>query len=92
MKNNAVPMRRCVGCMESKEKSKLVRIAGFQGAVNLDSDGKAPGRGVYLCKNTACLEQAMKKRALAKSLKMEISAQRAEELMEELRKICETKC
>lgn len=35
-----VPMRRCVGCMESKPKKELIRIAGYEGEVSLDPTGK----------------------------------------------------
>ena len=58
-----VPMRRCVGCMESKPKNELIRIAGYENTVTLDLTGKAKGRGVYLCPGTKCLEKAKKKRA-----------------------------
>ena len=53
-----VPMRRCVGCMESKPKKELIRIAGYEGEVSLDPTGKAKGRGAYLCPNRQCLEKA----------------------------------
>ena len=41
-----VPMRRCVGCMESKPKNELIRIAGYENEVTLDLTGRAKGRGV----------------------------------------------
>ena len=44
------PMRRCVGCMEMKEKSSLVRVVkNKEGEISLDLTGKMPGRGAYLC-------------------------------------------
>ena len=49
LKNKKTPMRRCVGCMESKPKKDLVRIAFYEGQINIDPVGKAKGRGVYLC-------------------------------------------
>lgn len=80
-----VPMRRCVGCMESKPKKELIRIAGYEDTVSLDLTGKAKGRGVYLCPDTECLEKAKKKRALGRSLKMDISQEQLEKLFEELK-------
>ncbi len=80
-----VPMRRCVGCMESKPKKELIRIAGYEDTVTLDLTGKAKGRGVYLCPDTKCLEQAKKKRALGRSLKMDITQEQIEKLFEELK-------
>jgi predicted RNA-binding protein YlxR (DUF448 family) len=41
-----IPMRRCVGCMESKPKNQLIRIAGYEGNVSIDRTGKAKGRGI----------------------------------------------
>lgn len=38
MKARKVPMRRCVGCMESKPKKELIRIVSDpQGGLMLDS-------------------------------------------------------
>lgn len=79
-----VPMRRCVGCMESKPKKELIRIAGYEGAVTLDPIGKAKGRGVYLCPRSECLLKARKKRALSRSLGMEISPEQMEELFKKV--------
>lgn len=79
-----VPMRRCVGCMESKPKNELIRIAGYEETVSLDTTGKAKGRGVYLCPDTKCLELAKKKRALGRSLKMNITQEQLDKLFEEL--------
>ncbi len=90
MKNNQkkgtkkIPMRRCVGCMESKPKKELIRIAGYEGAVTLDPTGKAKGRGVYLCPSSDCLEKAKRKRALARSLGMEIDSGQMEQLFEDI--------
>lgn len=87
MKNNRnksvkkMPMRRCVGCMESKPKKELIRIAGYEGTVTLDPTGKAKGRGVYLCPSSECLAKAKKKRALSRSLGMEITPEQMEKLV-----------
>jgi predicted RNA-binding protein YlxR (DUF448 family) len=72
MKAKKTPMRRCVGCMESKPKKELVRLAGYEGKVSIDLTGKAKGRGVYLCTSVECFEKAVKKKALSRSLEMEI--------------------
>ena len=61
-------MRRCIGCMESKPKEELIRIAWYEGSLSLDPTGKAKGRGVYICKSQSCLRKAVKKGAFARSL------------------------
>ena len=78
------PMRRCVGCMESKPKNQLVRIAGYEGTISIDPTGKAKGRGIYLCRNQDCFRLAQKKKAMGRGLRMEVSSQQAEQLFQEL--------
>lgn len=86
LKTKKIPMRRCVGCMESKPKNQLIRIAGFEGEVSIDLTGKAKGRGVYLCPDTECFEKAQKKRAIGRNLEMELKTEQIEKLFEELKK------
>ena len=84
MKNKKIPMRRCVGCMESKPKNQLIRVACYDNDITVDLTGKAKGRGVYLCRSTKCMELAMKKRALQRNFKMEIPAEMSERIFQEL--------
>ena len=86
MKDRKIPMRRCVGCMTSKEKQELVRIAGFEGELSLDLTGRAKGRGAYLCKaNPDCWEKAYKRKALERSLRMEITPEAKEKIFNQLK-------
>lgn len=88
MKERKIPMRKCVGCMTSKEKSQLVRITGFEGWICVDPTGKAKGRGAYLCRdNPDCWEKAYKRKALERSLGMEITAEAKEKIFAELREM-----
>ena len=58
-----IPMRQCTGCREMKEKRSLIRVVRSpEGAITLDSRGKSPGRGAYLCPDPACLAKAQKSR------------------------------
>ncbi len=85
MNERKVPMRRCIGCMQSKEKQYLVRIAGYENQLTIDLTGRAKGRGAYLCKgDSKCLEKAYKKRALERSLHMEVTANQLEQVRNEL--------
>ena len=68
-----IPLRRCVGCMEMKPKTELVRIVkNKEGEVSLDLTGKAMGRGAYICKNSVCLEKARKARRIEREFSMQI--------------------
>ena len=72
------PMRRCVGCMTSKPKNELTRIACYEGEV------QAKGRGVYVCPNEACIAKAYKTKALMRSLGMQIEKETLDRIFEEL--------
>lgn len=67
-----IPMRRCIGCMESKDKRELLRIVKISDTeVNFDSTGKAAGRGTYVC-NANCLNKAIKSKRVEKELNVKI--------------------
>ncbi|MCL2436555.1 MAG: YlxR family protein [Clostridiales bacterium] len=83
MKIKKAPMRRCAGCMESKLKKELIRIAGYEGQVSMDPTGKAKGRGVYLCPSAECFAKAVKKKALSRSLEVEITKEQMEQFARE---------
>ena len=86
MKTKKIPMRRCVGCMESKSKKELIRVVcNKEGELFLDPTGKANGRGVYLCYQSACLTKAMKKNSISKSLGKEISKEDLGRIFKELK-------
>lgn len=84
MKNKKVPMRRCVGCMESKPKGELIRIACYEEKVSVDPTGKAKGRGVYLCRDRECMEKARKRRSLQRSFGVEIPEEQMNNIFTEL--------
>ena len=73
------PVRQCVACREKKEKRQLVRVVRSpEGVISVDARGKMPGRGAYLCRNAACLESAVRSRALQRALECEIPPQTLE--------------
>ncbi|MGI6752329.1 MAG: RNase P modulator RnpM [Anaerovoracaceae bacterium] len=84
MKKKKIPMRRCVGCNESRPKKELIRISSYEGNVGIDPTGKAPGRGIYLCPNPQCFQLARNRRAIGRSLNADISEERLGELFAEL--------
>ena len=85
MKTKKIPMRKCVGCQERKEKKELIRVLRTpEGAVILDPTGRANGRGAYLCRSAACLQKAGRNRGLARALEQEIPAEVLEALQKEM--------
>ena len=81
-----IPMRQCLGCREMKPKKELIRVVrspdGEQ--ISLDFNGKAPGRGAYVCPDPDCLKKAMKSRALERAFSAAIPPEIYEHLEQEL--------
>jgi predicted RNA-binding protein YlxR (DUF448 family) len=65
--------RTCIGCGTESPKKGLVRIVRSpEGNFSVDATGRAPGRGAYICPNLKCLQEARRKKALSKCLRIEI--------------------
>ena len=76
-----IPMRQCLGCREMKPKRELIRVVRSpEGEVSLDSKGKMPGRGAYVCPGADCLKRAIKSKALSRALGLPIPESIIEEL------------
>ena len=78
-------MRQCLGCREMKPKRELIRVVrSSTGEISLDFRGKAPGRGAYVCPNSACLKKAVKARALERAFSAQIPPEIYERLEAEM--------
>ncbi|WP_455722068.1 RNase P modulator RnpM [Agathobacter sp.] len=85
MANKKIPMRKCVGCQEMKEKKQLIRVVKTaEGEIVLDDTGRKNGRGAYICKSSECLAKARKTKAIERSLGTEVSQEVYEELEKEM--------
>ena len=85
MKQKSIPLRKCTGCQEMKDKRTLVRVVRSEnGEFSVDFTGKKPGRGAYICPNLECLEKAKKSKGLERSFKTPVPAEVYEKLREEL--------
>jgi predicted RNA-binding protein YlxR (DUF448 family) len=85
-----IPERTCIGCGEKKEKKELIRIVRTEeGGLLPDPTGRRNGRGAYLCQNPACLEKAIKQKALQRSFREEIPTEMLSALQEEFKKFAE---
>ncbi len=79
-----IPMRRCVGCGEMKNKKDMMRVLKTaDDSVILDKTGRKNGRGAYLCMDRECLRKACKNRGLERSFKMSIPHEIYESLEKE---------
>lgn len=85
MVQKKIPMRRCLGCMESFPKKELIRVVRQpDGTVTIDHRGKVSGRGAYICRSTECLRKAEKARRLSRALECEIPEDVMDRLRDEL--------
>ena len=83
--NKKVPVRRCVGCQEMKEKKEMIRVIRTQeGEFLLDATGKKNGRGAYICPSGECLRKAVRNRGLERSFRQPIPAEVYEALEKEM--------
>ncbi|HIV12956.1 MAG: YlxR family protein [Clostridiales bacterium] len=80
-----IPLRKCIGCGEMKNKKEMMRVIRTpENQVTLDVTGKKNGRGAYLCFSRDCLAKAMKNRGLERSLKIAVGQDVFESLEREL--------
>ncbi|WP_317854199.1 RNase P modulator RnpM [Chakrabartyella piscis] len=85
MKQRKIPLRKCTGCQEMKNKKELIRIVrGEEGTFSFDPTGKKAGRGAYICANADCLAKAQKSKGLERSFKSPVPKDVYESLMKEL--------
>ncbi len=83
--HRSVPMRKCTGCNEMKPKKELIRIVRSpEGEISLDTTGKKPGRGAYICRDKQCLAKAKKAGRLEKAFSCSIPAEIYDNLEVEL--------
>ncbi len=80
-----MPVRKCLGCMQTFEKKSLIRVVKTpEGEVVIDLVGKQNGRGAYICKDKNCLKKAIKSKRIGANLGIEIPQSLYEDLAKEL--------
>ena len=83
---SSTPRRTCVGCRRVAASDDLVRLTVRDGVVQL-GDRHPLGRGAWLCPEPACLEQAMRRRALERALRARVSID--DDLRSRFTSVCE---
>jgi len=73
--------------MTRLDKSELVRVVRTStGAVMIDAEGNAPGRGAYLCAKQSCVEAARKKKRLSRVLRTSVEDAVYDEIIAQIEK------
>ena len=80
-----IPMRKCIGCGEMKEKTLLCRVIRTpENEYKIDETGRLSGRGAYVCKNKECLSKAIKSHGLERSFQGSVPKEAYDALQKEL--------
>ncbi|WP_084460429.1 RNase P modulator RnpM [Aminiphilus circumscriptus] len=65
--------RTCSGCGEESPKRDMVRVVRCpDGRIEIDTTGRTPGRGAYLCFRKECVLAAKKRDTLSRALKSKV--------------------
>jgi predicted RNA-binding protein YlxR (DUF448 family) len=69
-----------------RAKKELIRVVKSpEGTISLDFKGKMPGRGAYVCPDSACLARARKSRALERAFETALPPEVYEALEEQMK-------
>lgn len=80
-----IPMRKCLGCQQMLPKRDLIRVVRSpEGVLSLDTRGKKPGRGAYVCHQADCLKKAVRSKAIERSLEVPVPEELLAELLNEM--------
>ncbi|MFF5017274.1 YlxR family protein [Streptomyces sp. NPDC001165] len=66
----ARPERTCVGCRQRAAKDDLLRAVAEREQCVPDPRGTLPGRGAYVHPDPVCLDQAVRRRAFPRALRV----------------------
>ncbi len=85
MKIKKIPLRKCLGCNEMKPKKELIRVVhNAEGVTSLDTTGRSPGRGAYICNSKECFDKAKKTKSFNRAFQSNIPEEIYEALSKEL--------
>lgn len=64
-------LRQCASCRAIKQKNELIKITKDHKTENIEinTENKIIGRSVYICKNSQCIEKALKRNRIEALLK-----------------------
>lgn len=87
------PERRCIACGRRGPQESFLRFRAQEVAgsvrVRMDEPGNPRlGRGAYVCPRRACMDRALRRRALQKALRVSAIVN-ADELLEALERLLE---
>jgi predicted RNA-binding protein YlxR (DUF448 family) len=80
-----IPQRTCIACRKVKAKRELIRLVYIPDrGVEVDTSGKMPGRGAYLCQAQECWETGCKSGRLEHALRVTLPRDNQKQLIDRL--------
>jgi uncharacterized protein len=64
------PVRTCVGCRARVPRSTLLRVVAVDANLVPDERASMPGRGAWVHPTTECVENAIRRRAFVRALRV----------------------
>lgn len=80
LKPRHIPQRSCIACRQVQPKRRLLRLVHTAAGVEVDLTGKRSGRGAYLCLDSKCWEEGLRKGRLEHALRTQISGENRAQL------------
>jgi len=82
-----VPKRLCIGCGERKDQADLLRIVRTENGLRLDTGRRSDGRGAWICKDPACADRMVKRKALDRTFRSHFADDTYCRIREEMREL-----
>ncbi|TFC94620.1 MULTISPECIES: YlxR family protein [Cryobacterium] len=64
------PVRTCIGCRSRAPRSSLLRVVARESELVVDETATLPGRGAWLHPTTACFQDAQRRHAFGRALRV----------------------
>jgi uncharacterized protein len=78
-----IPLRTCAGCRAHDAKPSMLRVVCTSaGTIEVDPTGGVSGRGAYVHRSAGCIEAALARGGLARSLRTGVGDDAAGRLRE----------
>jgi predicted RNA-binding protein YlxR (DUF448 family) len=84
-KKREVRVRKCVATNMRHQKEELLRVVCVDGVAVIDSTGIREGRGAYIMPDEDLIQQAKKKNAFSRALRMNVDEKIYDALLEMVR-------
>jgi uncharacterized protein len=65
------PVRTCLGCRQRAPRSSLLRVVARDGRAVVDTAARLPGRGAWVHPDSGCVENAIRRRAFGRALRVD---------------------